>query len=66
MNCTAVERIWRGVYSSGPADDARKLRGLDLSCDEVVAICLGTAASAHGFDTEDTGELRHGIRESTL
>ena len=57
VNCTAVERIWRGVYSSGPADDARKLRGLDLSCGEVVAICLGTAASALGFDTEDTGEL---------
>ncbi len=57
LDCTAVERIWHGVYSLGPADDDRKLRGLDISCGEQVAVCLGTAARAYGFDTENRGEL---------
>jgi len=56
-DCTAVERIWHGVYSLGPADDDRRLRGLDLSCGKQVAVCLGTAARAYGFDTEETGVL---------
>lgn len=52
LDCTAVERIWHGVYSLGSADDDRRLRGLDVSCGEQVAICLATAARAYGFDTE--------------
>lgn len=57
LGCTAVERIWHGVYSHGAADDARKLRGLDVACGQDVAICLATAARAYGFDTEDDGTL---------
>lgn len=57
VECTAVERIWHGVYSAGPADHFRRLRGLDLSCGEVVAVCLGTAAAVYGFDTEATNDL---------
>jgi hypothetical protein len=57
LECTAVERIWRGVYSLGPADTARKLEGLDVACGEVVGICMATAARAHGFDTENGAEL---------
>jgi hypothetical protein len=57
LDCTAVERIWHGVYSLGPADDERRLRGLDISCGEQVAVCLDTAARAHGFDTENRAEL---------
>lgn len=57
LECTAVERIWRGVYSCGPADTARKLKGLDLACDEVVGICMATAARAYGFDTQTGSEL---------
>lgn len=70
LECTAVERIWQGVYSAGAADLARRLRGLDLSCGEEVVVCLGTAAGAYGFDTEDTEELhvlnplRHQIRST--
>lgn len=57
LNCTAVERIWHGVYSLGPADSDRRLRGLDLTSGQEVAICLGTAARAYGFDTEDDADL---------
>ena len=57
LECAAVERIWQGVYSAGTADVTRRLRGLDLSCGEVVAICMGTAANAYGFDTEETAEI---------
>ena len=70
LDCAAVERIWHGVYSRGDADTGRRLRGLDLACGEVVAVCLGTAAAAYGFDTEDATELhvlnpvRHQIRSA--
>jgi len=57
LECTAVERIWRGVYSRGSADTARKLKGLDLVCGEVVSICMATAARAHGFDIQDSADL---------
>ena len=70
LGCTAVERIWHGVYSRGDADHGRRLRGLDLACGEAVAVCLGTAAATYGFDTENTAELhvlnpvRHQIRST--
>lgn len=57
LECTAVERIWHGVYSLGPADADRRLRGLDLASGANVAVCLGTAARAYGFDTENRAEL---------
>lgn len=57
LESTAVERIWHGIYSLGTADDDRRLRGLDLAAGTTVAICLGTAARAYGFDTEDTSDL---------
>jgi len=57
LECTAVERIWRGVYSRGTVDTARRLKGLDLACGEVVAICMATAAGAYGFDIQDTADL---------
>lgn len=57
LEYTAVERIWHGVYSRGPADTARRLKGLDLACGEVVGVCMATAARAYGFDTENGAEL---------
>ena len=57
LNCAAVERIWHGVYSLGGAETQQRQCGLDLMCGEMVAICLGTAAHAYGFDTENTAEL---------
>jgi hypothetical protein len=52
-----VERIWQGIYCLGEPTDAVRLRGLDLSTGRKVAVCLGTAAAVHGFDTESRPEL---------
>jgi hypothetical protein len=63
-------KVWPGVYSRHQPDIMTRLRGLDLRAGEPVAICLGTAAAAYGFDTEDTREihalnpLRHQLRHS--
>jgi hypothetical protein len=63
-------KVWPGIYSSREPDDLLRLRGLDLRAGEHVAMCLGTAAAAFGFDTEDVVDLhvltplRHQLRES--
>lgn len=57
VDCTALERIWFGVYSVGDPDRTQLLRGLDIACGEVVVVCLATAAATYGFDTENTAEL---------
>ena len=49
--------VWTGVYSRAEPNTELRLRGLDLRAGEPVAICLGTAAAAHGFDTEGTADL---------
>lgn len=70
LDCTAVERVWHGVYSLGSPGEECRLRALDLSCGEVVATCLGTAARGYGFDTEGASELhvlnpeRHQLRSA--
>ncbi len=61
-------KVWPGVYSRVEPDTMTRLRGLDLRAGEPVAICLGTAAAAYGFDTEDTRDIhalnppRHQLR----
>lgn len=50
-------KVWPGVYSGDEPDNLTRLRGLDLRAAEPVAICLGTAAAAYGFDTEDVIDL---------
>jgi very-short-patch-repair endonuclease len=50
-------KVWPGVYSREEPDNLTRLRGLDLRAGEPVAICLGTAAAAYGFDTEDVIDL---------
>lgn len=57
VNCGVLERIWQGVYCRGQPDDGLRLRGLDLSCGKRVPVCLGTAAAAYGFDTEELPDL---------
>lgn len=63
-----LERIWQGIYCHGEPTDELRLRGLDLSCGSTVAVCLATAASIFGFDTEQPPDLhvlnppRHQIR----
>ncbi|MCV7302645.1 hypothetical protein H7J93_23765 [Mycobacterium barrassiae] len=50
-------RVWPGVYSREEPDTLIRLRGVDLRAGEPVAMCLGTAAAAYGFDTEDVVDL---------
>ena len=57
LNCTALQRIWRGVYGSGEATIGLRLRGLDLAAGTTVAACMATAAAAYGFDTERPPDL---------
>ncbi len=62
--------VWTGVYTRGDLTDEIRLRGLDLRAGEPVAICLGTAAAAYGFDTEEVPDLHvltpigHHLRDS--
>ena len=64
----SIERIWQGIYCLGEPTDELRLRGLDLSCGGRVPVCLGTAASMFGFDTEEPADLhvlnppRHQLR----
>jgi very-short-patch-repair endonuclease len=63
-------KVWPGIYCRDEPDDALRLSGLDLRAGEPVAICLGTAAAAYGFDTEQPDDLhvlnpaRHQLRNS--
>ena len=50
-------KLWPNIYSQGSTDLFARLSGLDLRCGEPVAVCLGTAAAAFGFDTEDVPDL---------
>ncbi|MGE2690354.1 hypothetical protein [Mycolicibacterium pulveris] len=50
-------KVWPGIYSRDEPDTFTRLAGLDLRAGEPVAICLGTAAAAYGFDTEDVVDL---------
>jgi hypothetical protein len=50
-------KVWPGVYASDEPDTITRLHGLDLRAGEPVAICLGTAAAAYGFDTEEVVDL---------
>ncbi|WP_284233759.1 PDDEXK family nuclease [Mycobacterium antarcticum] len=63
-------KVWPGVYGREEPDAHVRLRGLDLRAGEPVAVCLSTAAAAHGFDTEGVDDLhvltpaRHQLRNS--
>lgn len=50
-------KVWPGIYSGAEPDNLTRLRGLDLRAGVPVPICLGTAAAAYGFDTEDIIDL---------
>ena len=57
LNGGALQRIWYGVYGRGQVDRGLQLRALDLMTATTVAMSLGTAADAYGFDTERTADL---------
>lgn len=65
-----LTKVWPGIYGAGEPDDGIRLLGLDLRAGEQVAMCLGTAAAAYGFDTEGGADLhvlnpvRHQLRNS--
>lgn len=52
-----LERVWYGIYGLGEVTTALRLRGLDLATNTTVTTCMGTAAEAHGFDTERPNNL---------
>jgi hypothetical protein len=52
-----LQRVWYGIYGRGNVDTQLRLRALDLATGTTVAVCLGTAAAAYGFDTEETADL---------
>lgn len=52
-----LQKIWYGIYGYGTATTELLLRGLDLATGTRVAVCLGTAAAVHGFDTEEPVDL---------
>lgn len=57
VNTGVLERVWQGIYCLGEPTDQLRLQGLDLSCGRPVAVCLATAASMFGFDTEQPDVL---------
>jgi hypothetical protein len=63
-------KVWTGIYTDGELSTSTRLRGLDLRMGTPVAICMATAASAFGFDTEEDDDLhvltppRHLLRQS--
>jgi hypothetical protein len=52
-----LHKIWYGIYGEGEPSAELQLRGLDLATGTTVAVCLGTAAAAYGFDTEEPVDL---------
>ncbi|WP_068187719.1 hypothetical protein [Mycobacterium sp. UM_CSW] len=57
LNNGELQRVWHGIYGHGAVTTALRLRGLDLAAGTTVAVCMGTAAAAYGFDTERTLDL---------
>jgi hypothetical protein len=57
LNSDGLQKVWYGIYGHGRVTRGLQLRGLDLATGTTVAACLGTAADAYGFDTEQTADL---------
>jgi hypothetical protein len=57
LRSAELVKIVPGIYSLGAPDVYTRLRGLDLRCGDQVAVCLGTAATIFGFDTESVTDL---------
>lgn len=57
VNTGVLQKVWYGIYGRGEMTTELRLRGLDLAAGTPVAVCMGTAATAYGFDTEGTGAV---------
>lgn len=71
LRSAELVKIFPGIYSLGAPEDFARLRRLDLSCGEEVAVYLNSAAAIFGFDTEDVPDLHvlnpedHNLRDHT-
>lgn len=50
----ALKRVWYGVYASQEPDLSGRLAALDIFMGQHAVVCMGTAATLYGFDTENT------------
>lgn len=50
----ALKRVWYGVYAREEPDLAGRLAALDIFMGQHAVVCMGTAATFYGFDTENT------------
>lgn len=50
----ALKRVWYGVYTSQEPDLLGRLVALDVFMGQHAVVCMGTAATLYGFDTENT------------
>ncbi|OBF63591.1 hypothetical protein A5787_15110 [Mycobacterium sp. 852002-50816_SCH5313054-b] len=50
----ALKRVWYGVYARGEPDLSGRLAALDIFMGQHAVVCMGTAATLYGFDTENT------------
>jgi hypothetical protein len=50
----ALIRVWYGVYAAKQPNLLGRLAALDIFMGEHAVACMGTAATLHGFDTENT------------
>ncbi|OBG15616.1 hypothetical protein A5765_00500 [Mycolicibacterium celeriflavum] len=57
LRTAELVKIFPGIYSRGAPDVSTRLHGLDLRCGDQVVVCLGTAATIFGFDTESVTDL---------
>jgi hypothetical protein len=60
LNNGVLQKVWHGIYGLnelGEPTPALRLRGLDLATGTKVTACMGTAAAAYGFDTEQGTDL---------
>jgi hypothetical protein len=57
LNHGALQKVWYGIYGRGEVTTGLRLRGLDLAAGTTVTVCMGTAAAAHGFETERTTDV---------
>lgn len=49
-----LKRVWYGVYAAQEPNLLGRLTALDLCMGQHAIVCMGTAATLYGFDTENT------------
>jgi hypothetical protein len=50
-------RVWYGVYAAQEPDLLGRLAALDIFMEQHAVVCMGTAATLYGFDTENTAAI---------